>query len=316
LVNKEQFVTDIAPIRERQGIETNLAGIAAANPAGKRFELLMKTVPTIKTVYVPYDPSLPTSVETLALVEEVAATYGVTLVKVEFGDDAGAQRALQEIPQGVDAIFLGDEIPMMIRLFAFADASIAHQVPLAAPVTQFGDIGKFPPGILIGYGGGIQDTYRQVAELIDQILRDKAPVDLSIRSSSIYLTVSLGAAEALGIEISDDILRQADQVLKEKVVQPVAEGTPLTPAAGIACHATLKVPSGESTLCVEVSCDLLQESGFATFTDKVEVESCSTENVMGICLTATGNAYYYSGVTATIQSNCISRGGEWKTLVE
>lgn len=312
-VNKEQFVADIVPIREQQGIKTNLTGIAAANPAGKRFELLMKTVPTIKTVYVPYNPSLSTSMKTLALAEEVAAIYGVTLVKFEFSDDAGAQRALEEIPQGIDAIFLGDEIPVMIRLLAFADASIAHQVPLAAPVTQFGNMGGFPPGILLGYGGGIQDNYKQVAELIDQTLRGTTPADLLIRSSSINFTVSLGAAEALGIEISDDILRQADQVLKEKVVQPAAQSVP---AAGVACNSTLKTPAGESTLCVETSCDQLQEGGFATFTDKAEVESCSSENVMGVCVTDAGNAYYYSGVTATIQSNCISRGGEWKTSVE
>jgi ABC-type uncharacterized transport system substrate-binding protein len=317
LVNKEQFVTDIAPIRDQQGIKTNLTGIAAANPAGKRFELLVEAVPTIKTVYVPYNASLPTSLETLALVEKAAAIYGVTLVKFEFSDDAGAQRALEEMPQGIDAIFLGDEIPIMIRLFAFADASIARRVPLAAPVTQFGDMGKFPPGILIGYGGGLQDTYQQVAELINQILRGTAPANLGIRPSSIYLTVSLGAAEALGIEISNAILDQADQVLKEEVVSPAtAQGTPPGPAAGVACNATLNVPSGKSTLCVEASCDLLQESGFATFTDKVEAERCSTDNVMGVCVTATGNAYYYSGVTATIQSNCISRGGEWKTSVE
>jgi putative ABC transport system substrate-binding protein len=316
-VDKELFVTDIAPIRDRQGIKTNLTGFAAANPAGKRFGLLMKIVPTIKTVYVPYNPSLLTSLETLALVEEAAAIYEVALVKFEFTDDAGAQRALEEIPQGIDAIFLGDEIPMMIRLLAFADAAIARQVPLAAPVTQFGDLGKFPPGILLGYGGGIQDTYKQVAELIDQTLRGKAPADLVIRSSSIYFTVSLGAAEALGIEISDDILRQADQVLKEKVIQAATvQGTQPVPAAGVACNATLKVPSGESTLCVEASCDVLQESGFATFTDKVEVERCSTENVMGVCVSSVGNTYYYSGVTATIQNNCASRGGEWKTSVE
>lgn len=317
-VNKEQFVTDIAPIREQQGIKTNLTGIAAANPAGKRFELLVKTVPTIKTVYVPYNPGLPASIETLDLVGKVAAIYGVTLVKFEFSDDTGAQRSLEEIPQGIDAIFLGDEIPMMIRLQAFADAAMARQVPLAAPVTQFGDMGKFPPGILIGYGGGIQDTYKQVAELIDQILRGTAPADLSIRSSSIYFTVSLGAAEALGIEIPDSILSQANQVINEKVVvQSVpAPGTPPAPMASVACNATLRTPAGESALCVEASCDRLQESGYATFTNKVEVERCSTENVKGVCVIALGNAYYYSGVTATIQSNCLSRGGEWKTSVE
>lgn len=315
-VEQDEFTSDILPIREQQGLTTNLTGFAVTNPAGKRFELLMKMVPTIETVYIPYNPGLSTSMETLALVEDVAETYGVTLVKFEFSDDDGAQRALEEIPEEIDAIFLGDEVPILIRLIAFADASIARQVPLASSVTEFGSMGRFPPGILLGYGGGIQDTYRDVAGQIDQVLQGTAPIDLLVLSSSLSLTVSMGAAEALGVEIPDEILSQADQILREEVVLPVAQETQLAPAAGVACSATLKTPSGESALCIEQDCDQVLDAGFATFADKVEVESCPTENVLGICVSDNGNVYYYSNVSQTLQSNCASRGGEWETVVE
>jgi hypothetical protein len=302
---------------EQQDANTNLTGVTPVNPVERRFQLMMETVPTIETVYVPYDPTSLSSVEVLKLIEAVAASYEVTLVKFEFSDDAGAQRALDEMPQEVDAIFLGDELPILIRLVAFADLSMARKVPLIVPVGQFDNMGMFPPGVLFGYGGGIQKLYQQAAELINQLLHGTAPADLPIRPSFTYLTVSVGAAEALGIEIPDPIMRQANDILREEVVPP-ADAQETQPAAGAsaACKATLTTAIGEYSICVTQSCDQIRDTTFARYVDKVTAEGCATENVLGICASPSGDTYFYTGNMMPIESSCASYGGEWQPTTD
>jgi putative ABC transport system substrate-binding protein len=314
VANEATYLADISPIMEQQGANTNLTGVTPINPVERRFQLMMETVPTIEEVYVPYDPTSLSSVETLKLIEAVADSYEVTVVTFEFSDDAGVVRALEEMPPEVDAIFLGDELPVLVHMVDFADLSIARKVPLIVPVGRFDNIGVFPPGVLFGYGAGILKIYQQAAELIDQLLQGAAPADLPIRPSYVYLTVSVGAADALGIDIPESIMRQANEILRDAVAVPaVAPETEPATDASPACNATLQTAVGDYSICILQSCEELRDTSFTEFVDRVPAESCPTEDALGICVMETGNSYFYSGNLMPIEINCATYGGEWVT---
>ena len=46
---------------------------------------------------------------------------------------------------------------------------------------------------------------------------------------------------------------------------------------------------------MNISCDLAEDGVLMTFTDKTDVDSCSTENLIGICSTGALDNYFYSG---------------------
>lgn len=313
--NQGQFISELEPlIRERAG-NTNLTGVITTNPAQRRFELLMDTDPTIKVVYVPYDSSNTLSVETLKLMENAASEYDVTIIPYEFTNDADAQQALENIPEDADAIIVGSEVGILARIMQWSEVSITRQVPLVVALGQFTG-GGFPPGILLGYGGGVEGLYQQVADLVDQILQGTSPADLPIRPSDVYLTVSLGAAEALGIEIPLTVLDQATQIIREEVVLPSSMDA--TESANPACSATLTTPIGKTEVCITQTCGQLQDNGFATYSDKVETVACTTENLLGICVTDTVSTYLYRGEVdaAILESGCATSGGLWQASAE
>lgn len=310
-----QYVNELKPLIDQQGGNTNLTGTISTNPAKRRFQLLMETIPSVKTVYFPYDPTKSLSVESLTLTQEAVANYDVTLVTQEFTTDQEADEALKSLPEDTDAIILGLELPTIVRMTQWVELSLTRQIPIVVPLGQLDDI-IFPNGILMGYGGSTDAIYDETVELIDQILQGAKPSHLPIRPTDEYLSISLGVADALNIDIPDSILSQATYVLREPVTIPTVEAETVAATAEVAvgaCNAILHSPLGDTTVCISQPCNLVQDANIVTFTDKVEADSCASEGLLGICSTSTFNTtYFYSGEAASLQSGCILSGGTWQ----
>lgn len=326
--NQGQFISDLEPLMSEQGASTNLTGVITTNPSKRRFDIMMEIDPTIKTVYYPYDPSNPLSVESLMLLEESAAAKGVTIIPHAYnGDSVGARESLDQVPDDADAIIIPSENPIFGLIPDLMGLAMQRKIALVASLGLYNSETYSFPGILMGYGGGITELYDEAVELVDQILQGTAPADLPVRPSEVYLTVSLGAAEVLGLEIPSSVLDQANYILRETAVIPTEEAPSPTDettadatqaatsaeGSSAACNATLVTAMGESVVCLARGCDQVEDTGMITYEDKTPVDSCSTENVMGICSRAIGDSYFYSGDVALLQGGCVAGGGEWKT---
>lgn len=309
--NQSQFVTDIEPLIHENADHTNLTGVITANPAKKRLELMVTISPEIDTIYTPYNYTDPLSVETMELLTQAAADYNITLIPYKFTDIESSKEALAAVPEEADAVLIGTEIAILSSISEWVDMSIQRQIPLVISIGQFHGV-EFPPGVLMGYGGGIQELYQQVADLVNQILQGTAPADLPIRPSDVYMTVSLGAAEALNIEIPLIVLDQASQIIREPIV--LAATTP--EAATAACRATITTPLGNNQVCITQPCDQIQDAGFITYQNKMGVASCTTDGAMGICARASSEIYFYESTveSMSLEMGCANNGGMWQPI--
>lgn len=307
---QDQFIEIIDPIIRAQGVDTNLTGVIVANAAQKRFELLMAMDPSIKNVYFPYDPTDALSTNSLALTQEVAARYGVTLQTHEFSGEAENLQAMESIPANADAVLLGEELPSLVYMAEWATTALQQQSAMVISFGQFNE-GLFPSNVLMGYGGGVEEQYRTAAQSIDQLLRGVRAADLPPRPTDIYLTVNLGAAEALGIEVPDEVLSQAEQILRETVSTPESAAPIAGDNEAVACNTILETPLGANEVCITQACSTLLDLDFARYTNRAGVDTCSTEGVLGICSTSTGDAYFYSGQVTAVEAGCATNGGEW-----
>jgi putative ABC transport system substrate-binding protein len=85
-----------------------------------------------------------------------------------------------------------------------------HAMPAIYPFRLFADIGG-----LIGYGGDIPALWQQAGIYIGKILQGAKPVDLPIQlSTKVELVINLKTANALGLQIPDLMLAQADEVIE------------------------------------------------------------------------------------------------------
>ena len=70
-------------------------------------------------------------------------------------------------------------------------------------------------GGLMSYGPNLPDIYRQVARLVDRVLKGAKPADLPIELPTRYeLIVNLKTAKEISLTISDSFLLLADEVIE------------------------------------------------------------------------------------------------------
>jgi putative ABC transport system substrate-binding protein len=83
-------------------------------------------------------------------------------------------------------------------------------LPIAAP-----SLIQVEAGALFSYGFVHKDIGRQAARLADQIFKGMAAGDLPVEMGENSLSINLLTARKLGISIPDDILVQAEHIIRE-----------------------------------------------------------------------------------------------------
>ena len=70
-------------------------------------------------------------------------------------------------------------------------------------------------GGLISYAASLPHIYRQLAGLVDNILKGASPADMPIeRPTTFELVVNLKTAKAMGLTIPEPFLLLADEVIE------------------------------------------------------------------------------------------------------
>lgn len=189
----------------------NITGVASAAKdianEGRRLEWLTQMAPEIHLVYVPYNPDDSVSVARLAAVESAAAKLGLELSPVEIRTDEDAAAAFANIPDDIDAIMLFSE---RIYTSETVDALLATALERKLPTTAVSE----GLGNLMLYASDLDLMATQVSRLAAQILGGSDPATLPVEAPEFFLTVNQQTANAIGLEIPEDVLQAANEVIR------------------------------------------------------------------------------------------------------
>jgi putative ABC transport system substrate-binding protein len=186
----------------------NLTGIAFGAQEPRRLEWLIKADPTIEQIYVPYNPDDPAPVAALETVSETAVKLGVELVTREVRNDEEVIAGVANIPEEADAIFTLPDSLVTKNTDKYIEAAIKLRLPFSGGTTHV------EQGALIAYGMDLFMGGRQAAHLADQILQGADPGGLPVETAEFFLMINLKTADAIGLEISDDVLEAADTLIR------------------------------------------------------------------------------------------------------
>lgn len=189
----------------------NITGVASAAKdianEGRRLQWLQQTAPNISRVYIPYNPTDTVSMARLAAVQTAAQTLGLELSLQEITTPEEATVAFANIPEDIDAIMLfseriytGEELENLLAV------AIERKIPTSAISEGLGN--------LLLYSSDLDLMSAQVARLAAQILDGQDPATLPVEAPEFFLTVNQTTANAIGLEIPEDVLQAADEIIR------------------------------------------------------------------------------------------------------
>jgi len=188
----------------------NLTGVSilATELDAKRLEILREAAPSVRRVGVLYDPEL---VRSMSSIKAAAPKLGIEIAFASGKTEAEIAEAIRTlIREKVGAV----NVLASANLNAFRAYQIAEFARARLP-----SIYEWPEtaeqGGLLGYGPRNTAVYRQVAGLIDKILRGAKPVDLPVEQPTKFeLVVNLKTAKAIGLTIPQTVMLRADKVIQ------------------------------------------------------------------------------------------------------
>jgi putative ABC transport system substrate-binding protein len=188
----------------------NVTGVALGTLSeGQRLQWLLRLVPDAERIYVPYNADDASANASVTAALAAATNAGVELVLHEVGTADEITVAINEIPDDVQAIFLAQDSLVAARIDDFAAAAIAHQLPLCTPTD-----GQVERGALVSYSFRLEALGKQMARLGDQILSGTVPADLPVETAEFFLTINMQTAVAIHLDISKEVLRAADKLIR------------------------------------------------------------------------------------------------------
>jgi putative ABC transport system substrate-binding protein len=187
----------------------NMTGVKLGEDQSRRLQWLTEIDPTVRRVLVPFNPGDTAPSSAVAQVEALAPGLGLELVLAPAPNDQAVTDLLADFPSDVDAMFLVPDSVVNARLAELLDVASAAGLPTSGP-----SIAQVDGGALMSYGFVHHEAGSQAASIAVQVLNGTDPGSIPVQNTESFLAINLVAASDIGLEISDDVLRQADIIVR------------------------------------------------------------------------------------------------------
>jgi putative tryptophan/tyrosine transport system substrate-binding protein len=192
----------------------NATGINFFNQevTAKRLRLLHDLVPKAVRVAVLVNPGNASIAElTLRDVQKAAPIIGLQIQILNASTIGEIDAAFASFArERADALFVAGDAFFTSRRGQFATLTAMNKIPATFALRDF-----VAGGGLMSYGTDIADTFRQVGVYTGSILKGEKPTDLPVlQSTKFEFAINLQTARALGIEVPQNLLSIADEVIE------------------------------------------------------------------------------------------------------
>jgi len=195
----------------------NLTGISSSSVelTAKRMELLKKLAPRVKRVILLIDTAaIGINHERLTSdAQEAAKKLGLEheLLAIHTKNPDEMKQKIYLIKRSLgDALFVPPVATIVASTEDIARQVIKEKLPHVGP-----NVETVKRGLLAAYSSNYHSLGQQGAVLVDKILKGAKPAALPIEQPfKLHLRLNLKTARAIGLDIPQDILLQADEIIK------------------------------------------------------------------------------------------------------
>jgi putative ABC transport system substrate-binding protein len=195
----------------RPGGNVTGATFLTATLGAKRLGLLRDLAPGAEVIALLADPDKPVGRVQIRDAQEAARALGQSLVVLNGNSDERIEAAFAALaPQRVGALLVGADPFFDTRRERLVALALQHRVPA---IYQFREYAL--AGGLMSYGTSITDMYRLGGLYVGRVLKGEKPADLPVvQVTRFELVINLKTAKSLGLNISDNLLSLADEVIE------------------------------------------------------------------------------------------------------
>jgi len=177
----------------------------------KRLGLLREVAPGVAVVGALVNRNFPPSARQLQQIEEAARTVGQRIIVGNASTDAELDAGFASfVREGVGALLVAADPFFDTRRERIVAFAAQRRLPAIYQFREYAVAG----GLLV-YGVSITEGYRQFGLYTANILKGAKPADLPVQQATKFeMIINLKTAKALNIQISDNLLSLADEVIE------------------------------------------------------------------------------------------------------
>ncbi|KAA0180215.1 ABC transporter substrate-binding protein [Cupriavidus sp. H18C1] len=193
-----------------QASGTNVTGVSDKLPLDKQVALIKRVVPKAKTVGMVYNPGEANSVVVVKELKSLLAKEGLTLKEAAAPRTVDIGPAAKSLVGKVDVIYTNTDNNVVSAYEALVKVANESKVPLVAADTD-----SVKRGAIAALGINYGDLGVQTGKIVVRILKGEKPGAIpSETSDKLELFVNTTAAEKQGVTLSQDLIKEAKQVIK------------------------------------------------------------------------------------------------------
>ena len=187
----------------------NITGISSVNAGlgGKHVELLAEIMPGLSGIAVLLNAEDAFAAPLLESIQLFGKARQIEIVPLHVRSDAELETVFATVMRNkVGGVIVQGSLPLKHA----ADLAIQHRLPSGAPRKIFALNGG-----LIAYSPNGEAMLRDMARLVDKVLKGAKPADLPVEEPTRFeLAINLKTATALGLTVPPSLLARADEVIE------------------------------------------------------------------------------------------------------
>jgi putative tryptophan/tyrosine transport system substrate-binding protein len=189
----------------------NVTGLSSQlrDTATKRLELLRHVVPNLRRLAIMANVDNASIVLEMRELQATVPALGLDVITLEIHRGEDIAPSFDSLQGRADALVVLAEALAMTNRVRISTLALGARLP-----TMHGHREYVEAGGLMSYGPSVPAQYRRAADYVDKILRGTKPGDIPVEQPSKFeLIINLTTAKTLGLQIPDNLLALADEVI-------------------------------------------------------------------------------------------------------
>lgn len=188
----------------------SVTGVSDMLPLEKHLDMILKAVPSAKTIGIPYNPGEANSVVLAESFQKIAEARGIMVITASAPNSGDVLMATRSLVGKVDAIYVSTDNTIVSAFESVVKVGLDAQIPVFA-----GDTGSVERGAAAAVGFDYYDVGRQTGLIVLEILNGKQAGEIDVQGvDKTNLFVNPGSAAKMGLTLSDDMVKSATKVVE------------------------------------------------------------------------------------------------------